>query len=58
VGMLDSDVNQETVMGYGVLGLPTLILFVDGAPVERITGFVPRERIAAKVLPHLAMENA
>jgi thioredoxin 1 len=58
VGLLDSDDNQATVMGYGVMGLPTLILFVGGEAVERITGFVPQERIEAKVLPHLALENA
>lgn len=57
VGIIDSDDNQQTVMDYGVMGLPTLILYVDGAPVERITGFVPQERIEAKLLPHLALEN-
>lgn len=58
VGLLDSDINLETVQQYGVMGLPTLILFVDGSPVERIIGFTPRERIEAKLLPHLAMEKA
>lgn len=58
VGMLDSDVNPEAVMQYGVMGLPTLILFVDGAPVERIIGYAPRERIEAKLLSHLATEQA
>lgn len=58
VGMLNSDDNQTIVQQYGVMGLPTLILFENGAPVERIVGFVPRERIEAKVLPHLATENA
>ena len=58
VGMLDADINTEVVMEYGVMGLPTLILFVDGKPVERIVGYTPRERIEAKLLPHLALENA
>lgn len=58
VGLLDSDANQAIVQQYGVMGLPTLILFENGVPVERIVGFVPRERIEAKVLPHLAVENA
>ncbi|MBZ0292618.1 MAG: thioredoxin fold domain-containing protein [Anaerolineae bacterium] len=58
VGMLDSDLNPEAVMQYGVMGLPTLILFVDGKPVERITGYTPRDRIEAKLLPHLATEQA
>ena len=58
VGMLDSDINLEIVQQYGVMGLPTLILFADGKPVERIVGYTPRERIEAKLLPHLALENA
>ncbi len=56
VGLLDSDANQTIVQQYGVMGLPTLILFEHGAPVERIIGFVSRDRIEAKILPHL--ENA
>ena len=58
VGMLDSDINPEVVMQYSVMGLPTLILFVDGSPVERMIGYMPRERIEAKLLPHLTLENA
>ncbi len=58
VGLLDSDDNQTIVQQYGVMGLPTLILFENGTPVEWIVGFVPRERIEAKVLPYLATENA
>ena len=40
------------------MGLPTMILFVDGSPVARIVGHTPRERIEAKLLPHLTLENA
>lgn len=58
VGMLDSDANPGIIRRYGVMGLPTLILFVGGQPVERIIGYTPRERIEAKLLPHLAVENA
>ena len=57
VGLLDADTQPDIVQQYGVMGLPTLLLFVDGAPVERIVGFVPRERIEAKILPHLAVKS-
>ena len=53
VGHLDADTHTELVMEYGVLGLPTLILFKNGQPVERLTGFARRERILAKLKPHL-----
>ena len=58
VGLLDSDANPTTIMRYGVMSLPTLILYVGGQPVERITGLTSRERIEAKLLPHLAPQNA
>lgn len=45
VGKLDIDDNTESTMKYGVMGVPTLLLFVDGEPVERLTGFVPRQKI-------------
>ena len=53
VGKLDIDVNVETTMQYGVMGVPTLILFKSGQPAERLMGFMPKERILAKLNPHL-----
>lgn len=57
VGLLDSDAHPEMIMRYGVMGLPTLMLFIDGSPVERIVGYTPRERIEARLLPYLARES-
>ncbi|MEZ4666703.1 MAG: thioredoxin domain-containing protein [Anaerolineae bacterium] len=58
VGLLDSDLNTEIIQQYSVMGLPTLILYVAGAPVERIVGYAPRERIEAKLLPHIPNQTA
>ena len=57
VGLLDGDINPEITQQYGVMGLPTLILFVDGLPSERIVGYVPLERIESKLLPYLTVEQ-
>jgi thioredoxin 1 len=57
VGLLDSDNNPQIGQQYGVMGLPTMLLFVEGSPVVRMVGFTPRERIEAKLLPHLALAN-
>jgi len=54
VTKLDIDHNVDTTMKWGVMGVPTLILFVKGEPVERLTGFVPKNRILDKLSPHLA----
>jgi thioredoxin 1 len=51
---LDVDENQNTAMTYGVMSIPTLILFKDGKPVERIVGFRPKSDLEKKILPHLA----
>lgn len=53
VGRLDADANTTLVMQYGVLGLPTLILFKNGQPVEKLAGYMRRERILSKLKPHL-----
>jgi thioredoxin 1 len=51
---LDVDDNQNTAMAYGVMSIPTLILFKNGQPVERIVGFRPKADMEKKILPHLS----
>ncbi|HEX4214425.1 MAG TPA: thioredoxin [Candidatus Dormibacteraeota bacterium] len=36
---LDVDENPDIRTRYGVLSMPTLMLFVDGEPVDRTVGF-------------------
>jgi thioredoxin 1 len=52
VAKLDVDYNNETAMKYGVMSIPTLILFKNGEPMERIIGFLPKEKLVAKLQPH------
>jgi thioredoxin 1 len=40
-------------MKYGVMSIPTLILFKQGQAVERLVGFMPKEKLWAKIKPHL-----
>ena len=53
VAALDADANPDVVMNYGVMGLPTLILFKNGEPVARITGYQTKDRIVKQIQPHL-----
>ena len=53
VGKLDIDANAGTMQHYEVMGVPTLILFKAGQPVERLSGFMQKERILSKLSPHL-----
>jgi thioredoxin 1 len=50
---LDVDDNPNTARRYGVMSIPTMILFKDGAPVERLMGYMPKERLMNKIKPHL-----
>ena len=45
---LDVDDNTNLAVQYGVMGVPTLILFINGNPVQRLSGYQPKDRIVSK----------
>ncbi len=49
VAKLDADAHQDVLMQYGVMGIPTLILFKGGEAVGRVTGYKPKDKIAAEL---------
>jgi thioredoxin len=51
---LDVDNNPNLAMQYQVMGVPTLMLFKNGQPIERVTGYQPKNRLEKKFQPHLA----
>ncbi len=53
VRKMDVDHNVNTAMAFGVMGVPTLILFVGGEARERMTGYQPKQKIVDKLAPHL-----
>lgn len=53
VAKVDADTNQEVLQQYGILSIPTLMLFKGGEAVERITGYKPKEKIVGKLQGHL-----
>lgn len=53
IGKLDVDENQSTAMAYGVMSIPTLLLFKNGEPVERIVGYQPKAQLVSKLQAHL-----
>ncbi len=50
---LDADQNPNLMMQYGVMGIPTLILFKGSEIKERMTGFQPKDKLEAKLKSHL-----
>jgi thioredoxin 1 len=57
VARVDVDAQPRTAGRYDVLSLPTVILFRDGAPVERIAGAVKPKRLEAAVAAHLTQTD-
>lgn len=53
VGKVDADTNQGILMQYGIMGIPTLMLFKNGEVAERITGFMPLPALEPRIAQHL-----
>lgn len=49
---VDVDDNQGTASNYGVMSIPTLILFKDGEMVDKVVGFKPKEALAELIEKH------
>lgn len=49
IGKLNTDENQALAANYGITGIPTLIIFKNGEPAERIVGVLPKEEIQKKI---------
>ena len=45
VGKLNVDDAPDTAEKYGVMSIPTLVLFKDGAEVTRSVGVVPKAKL-------------
>jgi len=48
----DADKNPNIIVQYGIMGIPTLMLFKAGVPAERVTGYQSKDKLNAKFGPH------
>jgi thioredoxin 1 len=53
VAKLDVDHNPQVAIQFGIMSIPTMILFKDGEAVERLIGYMPKERLLEKIMAHL-----
>jgi len=44
-GKVDVDQNPKIAGQFGVMSIPTLILFKDGKPISNIVGFRPKDQL-------------
>lgn len=50
---VDVGSNSATATQYGVMYIPTLILFANGEPVERLVGALSKANLLKKLESHL-----
>jgi thioredoxin 1 len=49
VVQLDVDANQLTAAQYGVMSMPTFMVFKSGRPVLKLVGSRPKRKLAAEL---------
>lgn len=53
VAKCNVDDNQDLAMKYGVMSIPTLIVFKNGEEIDRSVGALPKARLQALLEKHL-----
>jgi thioredoxin 1 len=51
---LNTDENPETAAKYGIMSIPTLILFKNGQVAKQVVGALPKARLQQELEPALA----
>ena len=49
VGKLNTDENPKSATQFGVISIPTIIIFKDGKPQDQIIGAVSKDVVAKKI---------
>ena len=55
---VDVDNEQELASQWGVMGMPTFILFHNGAPIASLVGSRPRKRLESELQEALEQQPA
>ena len=50
---INTDENLEIARKYQISGIPTLMVFKNGEPVERIVGLMPKSSIITNIEKHI-----
>lgn len=55
IAKLNVDDNPDTASRFGVMSIPTLIVFKDGQPVDKVVGVQPKESLKNLLSRHAAV---
>jgi thioredoxin 1 len=55
---LNVDDNPRTSNQFGVQGIPTIMVFKNGEPVDGLVGAAPKQVIESKIRPHLSSNGS
>ena len=50
---INTDDNPKTAQSYRISGIPSLIVFKNGQPVEQVVGAVPKSTLSSAVEKHI-----
>lgn len=50
---INADKNVEIIQKFSVSGLPCLLVFKDGEPIERMAGLIPKSSIINNIEKHI-----
>jgi len=50
---IDIDESLDIARQFNVSTVPTIIIFRNGEPIERLVGFMPKENLAAKIREYM-----
>ncbi|MCX6661751.1 MAG: thioredoxin [Euryarchaeota archaeon] len=51
-GKLNVDENPQTSMKYGIMSIPTMLVFKNGQLADRFVGAMPKEMLLQKLKPY------
>lgn len=49
VAKIDVDANQDVAMAFGIMSIPTLLIFYGGRVADQLVGAVPKSTIVEKI---------
>ena len=49
VAKLDVDQNPQTAAAFGIMSIPTMIVFKEGQPVKQLVGYMPKEYLETQL---------